>query len=381
MRILIIPSWYPNEENPIKGVFFKEQAEALSNQEVDITVLTISLASLSTFPVNKVRNKLECCKENGIKVYRYDGINICPRVERVYLNYYRYLLSKFIKYIEKEDGEFDLVHIHSAFDAGLAYGQMQKFIPYTITEHSSKYARNLVTNLERKLLKDTFNKASKVITVGKGLAQDISEYCNNKDIKIVPNMVNIHIKDSEKDKNKKRFRFFSLAFLNKNKSMDILIEAFFKNREELINCELYIGGDGEERENLQRKIDDLDLNNRVILLGALDREAVNYYMTNCDAFVLASKVETFGVVFIEAMMHGKPVISTKTGGPDTFINDKVGKVVTVDDIVGLGDAMYDVYSNYSQYDSKYIKQYCKENFSQEEVSNKLISIYREVRGQ
>ena len=62
--------------------------------------------------------------------------------------------------------------------------------------------------------------------------------------------------DQVKDKEKERFWFFSLGLLTKTKGMDLLIEAFNKGRNKLVDCELLIGGDGEERNKLQLKIEE-----------------------------------------------------------------------------------------------------------------------------
>ena len=115
-------------------------------------------------------------------------------------------------------------------------------------------------------------------------------------------------------------------------------------------------------------------------MGQLNREEVKYNMKNCDAFILASRVETFGIVYIEAMIQGKPVIGTKTGGPDTFINNNVGITVDIDDIDQLAKAIEYMYKNYNQFSSDYIKEYCIGTFSEEVVVNKLKEVYREVMG-
>ena len=160
--------------------------------------------------------------------------------------------------------------------------------------------------------------------------------------------------------------------------MDVLIKSFAKNNVLLRECELYIGGNGEELENLKQLSKDLGVERNIKFLGELNREEVNYYMKNSDAFVLASRVETFGIVFIEAMYQGKPVIGTRTGGPDTFINNEVGLTVEVDNIDELSEAMSYIYNNYKQYDNKVIKKYCIDTFSEKVIVEKLNKVYKEV---
>jgi glycosyltransferase involved in cell wall biosynthesis len=99
-------------------------------------------------------------------------------------------------------------------------------------------------------------------------------------------------------------------------------------------------------------------------------------MYNCDCFVLPSRFETFGVVFAEAMHYGKPVIATRTGGPDSFITPETGITVPVDNIAETAKAMKTMYENIANYNADYIKEYAIHKFSGESISKKIISIYK-----
>lgn len=381
MRVILLASWYPDESKPLNGIFFKEQAEALSRAGIDVIVVNINISPIQYILKPSASKGLKISMENGVKVYRYKTYNYFPKMYGAYIKYYSFLLNKIIKKVQIDEGKVDLIHIHSAFDAGIAYSKVKDKAPYVITEHSSRYHRNVINKVEEKMLYKTFSEASKIIAVGKGLAEKISKYSSNKVIEVLPNMVTVKEKNINSDRMKERFRFFSLAFLNEYKGMDILIEAFKQNKEKFKNVELFIGGDGPEREKLQNLITEYNLENNIFLLGQLNREEVAYHMSNCDCFALASRVETFGIVFIEAMYYGKPVIGTRTGGPDTFINSKCGFVAEIDDINQIAKFMVSIYENYYKYDKEYIKEYCKNTFSEEVIVNKTKSIYKEIIGE
>lgn len=376
MKVLLLPSWYPDERNFLNGVFFKEQAEALTKNGVDVIVLSINILSLNN--LGKVKPGLRVSNENGVKVYRYYTYNYFPRLTELYLRYYGHLVGKLVRQIEKEEEGIELVHIHSAIDAGIAYSMSNVFAPYVITEHSSKYQRNILNKTQKKYLKDVFLGAKKVIAVGNGLRDALNPYIGKESVDVIPNLVSLTKETTEIDKSKKKFRFFSLGILTKTKGMDLLIEAFSRNKDKLIDCELYIGGDGEEFSNLVMQIDSLGLNDQITLLGKLNREEVAYHMNNCDSFVLASRFETFGIVFLEAMIYGKPVIGAKTGGPDTFINEDNGLLVKVEDIDELGNALVLMNKNSSQYNSDLISKYCYDEFSENVICNKIIRLYNEI---
>lgn len=376
MKVLLLPSWYPDERNFLNGVFFKEQAEALIKNGVEVIVLSINIVSLNN--LGKIKPGLRVADENGVKVYRYYTYNYFPRITELYLRYYGYLLRKLVFKITKDEEGIKLVHIHSAIDAGIAYSISNISIPYVITEHSSKYQRNILNKTQKKYLKDVFLGAKKVIAVGNGLRDALDCYINKELVDVIPNLVSLRKVTTEIDKSKKKFRFFSLGILTKTKGMDLLIEAFSRKKNELINCELYIGGDGEEFNNLEAQIDSLGLKNQIVLLGKLNREEVSYHMNNCDSFVLASRFETFGIVFLEAMIYGKPVIGAKTGGPDTFINEENGILVEVENIDDLSNALVLMYNKASQYNSDLISNYCYDEFSENVICNKIIRLYNDI---
>ena len=102
-------------------------------------------------------------------------------------------------------------------------------------------------------------------------------------------------------------------------------------------------------------------------------------MSSCNVFVLASRFETFGVVLIEALSSGKPVISTRNGGADDIVNDLNGTLVNIDDIDDLGKNMYSMYKNYNKYESSEIREDCIGRYSKEVIMQKLLNIYENIK--
>jgi len=380
LKVLLLPSWYPNKKNMLNGVFFKEQAEALVNEGIEVIVLSIDIKDIRKINFAEKLNKLEITIENGVKVYRYSTYNYFPKMQELYLKYYSILVNKIINQILRVEGNIDLVHIHSALDMGIAYVKSGLNLPYVITEHSTKYSRGIINRAQEKYLPKVFGRAEKVLTVGNGLKEEISRYTNDNRIEIMPNLVKmpkISLSDKE-ESNSKIFKFFSLGFLTYKKGMDLLIEAFNLGKDQLKDVELLIGGAGEEMNNLKALINKYKLSKNVLLLGELNREEVAKNMNKCDCFILTSRHETFGIVYIEAMNYGKPVIASITGGPDTFLNEKCGLLVENENIEAIKNAMINMYKNYKTYDSNYISNFCKNNFSEGVIANRLISMYREV---
>ena len=91
---------------------------------------------------------------------------------------------------------------------------------------------------------------------------------------------------------------------------------------------------------------------QIKLLGRLSRLRTAEEVKNSDAFVLASVNEPFGVVYIEALACGKPVIGSRNGGAEFIINSSNGLLVDVDNREQLAKAMKYLYDNINGYDRK-----------------------------
>ena len=84
---------------------------------------------------------------------------------------------------------------------------------------------------------------------------------------------------------------------------------------------LKIAGSGEEMANLQSKIKDLNLEDSVEFLGWIADP--KDFFSQIDIFILPSKIETFGLVLLEAMKYGKPIISTNCDGPREILRENI----------------------------------------------------------
>ena len=125
----------------------------------------------------------------------------------------------------------------------------------------------------------------------------------------------------------------------------------------------------------QELISELKLGNNVVMMGQMTRDKIAEILSASDCFVLPSKLETFGVVYIEAMACGLPIIATKCGGPDSFVNEDNGVLIPVDDEGALISAFREMAANIDRYNKKEIASMASDNFSPEVIANKLINIY------
>ena len=101
-------------------------------------------------------------------------------------------------------------------------------------------------------------------------------------------------------------------------------------------------------------------------------------MQECNVFVLPSLHETFGIVLGEAMACGKPVISTRCGGPEYVVTPDTGVLVDVANPVALADAMEAFISGRHSYDPQLVRRSVTERFGEEAFLRNISSIYEQV---
>ena len=177
------------------------------------------------------------------------------------------------------------------------------------------------------------------------------------------------------NKSRNPFRFISVGSLNEGKGFDVLIQAFTRILDH--RAELVIVGDGPVREPLEKLIREMSVQERVMLKGRLSHEEIADNLSKADVYVLASRSETFGVSYVEAMAMGLPVIATRCGGPESFMNDDCGVMIDVDDVDGFVSAMNRMEEHINDYSPQAIREYVRSRFSGEEIAKQLESIFLE----
>ena len=134
-----------------------------------------------------------------------------------------------------------------------------------------------------------------------------------------------------------------LSSTEKYKGYDKVINALPSVIIAIPDVKYMLVGDGDDVGRINRIIEDYGLRDKVILTGFIpDEELVDYYNL-CDVFVMPSKKEGFGFVFLEALACGRPVIAgNKDGSVDAVLNGDVGILVDPDDIDEIAEAILKV---------------------------------------
>ncbi|USA48370.1 glycosyltransferase [Acinetobacter sp. C26M] len=381
-----MPSWYPEDAEDIRGCFFREQALALLNVGIQVGVVTVELRSLRRWRTLFDRSHgIFYENDHGINTLRFKTMYWFPRMPRL-INRLSLFggIKAFELYIQKY-GKPDLIHVHSCLHMGAValYIKKKYGIPYIVTEHSSGYIRNLYTGYEINCTENILKQSNKLVAISQIMGSFFRQkFTTQKHWEIIPNIVNAIFFERSlyKRSNNESFKFINVAFMNKNKMQINIIKAV----ESLYNqgiqdIELIIVGDGSEKKNLEEYIKQNNIPN-IKLLGLQNREFIADIMVQCDCFVLSSEVETFGVVVIEALASGLPVVATRCGGPEDIVNPTNGLLVEKNNVEELASAMKKIKeSDGVKYNNLAIRNACYENYSESAVVNKLMTIYNQVK--
>ena len=184
-------------------------------------------------------------------------------------------------------------------------------------------------------------------------------------------------------------RVISVGRLDQMKGHRYLIEAVERLRHQGISVELRIIGDGPLRQELEALIKQLDLGDRIQLMGALDSEAVAKSLSQAHVFALSGvvadngRVETQGVVFAEAQGTGLPVVASDIGGVrESLIDGETGFLCQERDTEAIADKLA-YFNNHREQIARFGargRSFVESRFSQAAMLDEFDALYREVIG-
>jgi glycosyltransferase involved in cell wall biosynthesis len=138
---------------------------------------------------------------------------------------------------------------------------------------------------------------------------------------------------------------FCLSRIGPEKRIDVVVRAFASLRRQGCRARLVIGGQGSELPSLKVLAQELGVGDEVVFAGQLGPEKVDYYAA-CDIFVFHSMFETFGQVLAEAMMCGKPIVTSRAGAIPEVVDDGVtGLLVEPEDAGAFASAILQLAGN------------------------------------
>ena len=169
------------------------------------------------------------------------------------------------------------------------------------------------------------------------------------------------------------------AFYDKEvKGYQFLIPAIKKLVDEGIKIVLHICGGGTYLDYYKKMADELHLQNNIIFYGQCDREKVYTIVKQMDFNISSSLFECSGVSVQEAMLLGKPLVVTKSGGANSLVTEETAIVVEKESCEAIVRGIKEMISNLDKFNSTNIRQYAFENFEIDHVSKKYLELYKSL---
>lgn len=317
---------------------------------------------------------------NNVPVYKADSLGI----------YFSMPISiSFIRHLRKLSKDRDVLHFHMPFPLGdlacLLSGFKGKVVVWW---HSDIVRQKRLMMLYRPIMEKFLERAdviivatqghidgsdylpkyrSKCVIIPYGLSKEFEKKADNYCEKIHPRI-------------KQAVKMLFVGRLVYYKGCDVLIEAFRK----VNGAELVIIGDGVLKTPLLQKVISYGLENKVTFLGSVDKDRLNQALEECDVFILPSvaKSEAFGLVQIEAMAYGKPVINTNlsSGVPHVSLDHVTGLTVPPNDVEALANAMQWMVDHEEErlQMGKRARERVKKNYRLDVMLNRILDLYNQL---
>jgi glycosyltransferase involved in cell wall biosynthesis len=362
-HILIVASWYTSGRGS-GGGYFRDQALALQAAGHRVAILAPDIYTwrdLRSGRLPRGTRRKVTIEDDGVPVYRRSSFTALPRLPyRNPLTWTRCGMQLARHYIT-ENGRPDLVHAHCCLHAGVLALAINRCygIPYIVTEHSTGFAQGRLRWWERDLVRRVIRRARRCIAVSPHLAALLEEQYRTSVWQYVPNVLGEAFLGAGRPvvqaADERPFVFLCVARLSPEKGCDVLITAFATAFRTTPGVRLRLVGDGPMRPSLEQLALRLGIADKIDFVGLRSGEDVRAEMYAADAFVLASRFESFGVVVIEALACGLPVVATASGGPDHLIAPDNGVLVPCGDVAALRDAMREMRVQAPRYDRRAIR--------------------------
>lgn len=329
MNILVISHLFPSESRPVYGLFINQYVEALATLQDDINVIapvpwTPGLLARWSPKYRQYFNSPYHRESHQYSVH-YCRYVTFPKAwfhftsgVRLYLSIRKYVYS--LSRVQP----FDIIHAHVALPAGFAavlLGEMLG-VPTVVTIHGADFQSPISQRLLNTLaIKWTLQKADTVTVVSTKLRQMAKTLiATPKNIHIIHNGMNLY-QVHHRIRNNNKMVILSVSNLLDFKGIDLNLQALKKIINLHKDVHYIIIGEGPDRKRLEHLVSELEIEPYVSFRGACSHEEVMEAMAACDIFSMPSWNESFGVVYLEAMATGKPVIGCSGQGIEDFVEN------------------------------------------------------------
>lgn len=237
----------------------------------------------------------------------------------------------------------------------------------------------------KKIEKEILSKASYVFSISKHTRKRIDQILSFRRENLVVCGFPISNKVKSKRLSKNKNIIAVGRFSDPRKNFDMLMRAFSNIYKQSPGSKLYVIGKKPDNKKLE-KYSNLDFYKNVLFTGMLEQDQLRQFYEVADLMLITSYQEGLGIIGLEAMSYGIPVVSTDCGGTkDYVINGKNGFLVNIDDDKDMAEkalqilSLSSLYSYFSSYALNFIKDSYSEKRFESIIKYGLIKTYPELR--
>jgi glycosyltransferase involved in cell wall biosynthesis len=403
---LLVATWYPAIDDPGRGRFVADQAEALAaTGDVRPLVASFDIAyaenSAGARRARHVTNQLRAALTDRTDVVSPGGWPATPTIPIARLptpepygrasippgeeaDRRREALELLVDGLDTS-GLRGVVHAHTAYPDGFAAAGAARRLgwPLVITEHASFVARQLRQPEHRSRYLEAAGAAASFIavseTLGAELVAAIPELADK--LEVVPNTISVDAFEPRGRIERHPDELIFVGNRKEKKGMVVLLRAFADVLEERPSATLRLIGrspTAAEERQWQSLAADLGIADAVHFEGPTDRDGVAAALQRASLFVHASPRETFGVVTLEALASGLPVVATQSGGISQILEDRrLGELVPAQDPRMLARAVLRTLDRLDEFDPATLRA-AVARFSGDSVAPRIVRLYEHV---
>lgn len=373
--------------------FVKDQVEsvAASFSHIHVLVRYNPVAEISTyFPIDRLKPFRKSSLVDLAGKPENISVHLIPVWFLPFDCEYKSLGERYFRiveaYIKRHNIMGHLIHAHFVWPNGyIAIRLKEKYgIPCIITAHGYDiYDLPFRDDQWRMLIKNVLDHADAIVSVSASNLECINKLEIQTPVFVIPNgyRSDIFYPQDKQECRKKlglpqdRKIILSIGNLVEEKGQKYLVSAMAHLIKKHSDILCIIIGRGALKKDLKNQIKSLGLDKYVTLAGGRSHSEIPLWLNACDLFVFPSIRESFGVVQIEAMACGKPVVATFNGGSEEIVTHESGILVEACNEVALADAIECGLDK--KWEGGKIVEYSKK-FSLANVSKILANLYSEI---
>lgn len=370
LHVVVLPEWYPSADHPVAGVFVRDQARAVAATH-DVTVLVHDAGA----PSRRVAS-WQVHVEDGLSTIRVRAGN-GPGTTGGRVAFLA-AACRVLARLRRDGHPADLLHAH-VFSAGvLAVLLARGRLPVVLSEHHTDFMEGKVRGYDARLARLVLRRAAVVCPVSPLLERHLRALQPRGHYEAVPNVVDVEaFAGHSAPRHGGPVRLVVVALLSPQKGIEHLLRALPAVRAAHGDVVLDIVGDGPSRGELEA-LAARELPPGVVTFhGLQERERIAALLGKSDVFVLPSLVESFGVVLVEALAAGLPVVTTREVGLAGAIEGRFGAVVPARDPHALARGVGEVIEGLDRFPADEARRHAA-NYGAATVARRWDDIYARV---